>query len=291
MDQPNYGVINSGSGTTNITNSGIGQNVTVRNTAPAQGRAAISTEIGVITVLSEETAAMAELLRQGFGYRQSTEPDGTVLHEAMLETSLRPIRTVLLQSLGQGQRSAIVAYQGLRRRCEAQVVALVGIAGGIHPQARIGDVVVADEVIYYDRRRDEGEGVQRRSQSYRVTSSIQRGINAFFSMRGEPCGMGDFTVWRGPIASGEAVIASADSDIRQYLRRYSDKILAVETEAGGVAQGFYEEAESDSTLRGWLTIRGVSDYADAAKDDRHRWRAAQNAAKVLAEMAPYLVTG
>jgi len=92
---------------------------------------------------------------------------------------------------------------------------------------------------------------------------------------------------RGLVGSGEAVVADARSDIRRYIENFNDKTLALETEAGGVAEAFHESA-GESGARGWLAIRGISDYADAEKNDDYHHIASWHAAAVLIQMLPYL---
>ena len=65
----------------------------------------------------------------------------------------------------------------------------------------------------------------------------------------------------GPIGSGEAVITDQNSPIRSYLTKYNEKIVAVETEAAGVAEAFYAQAGQIPPGHGWLAIRGISDRA------------------------------
>ena len=52
----------------------------------------------------------------------------------------------------------------------------------------------------------------------------------------------DYKIRPGLIGSGEAVIADPNSDIRRYITAFNDKTLAVETEAGGLAEAFYVTA-------------------------------------------------
>jgi adenosylhomocysteine nucleosidase len=91
----------------------------------------------------------------------------------------------------------------------------------------------------------------------------------------------------GLVASGEAVVANARSEIRRYIENFNDKTLALETEAGGVAEAFHESA-GDSGTRGWLSIRGISDHADEEKNDDYHDIASWHAAEVLIQMLPYL---
>ena len=65
----------------------------------------------------------------------------------------------------------------------------------------------------------------------------------------------------------------------------------METEAGGVGQAFYERIDEERSVRGWLTIRGISDLADKHKGyDRHQF-AAQRAALVMDRLLPLLNLG
>jgi adenosylhomocysteine nucleosidase len=177
------------------------------------------------------------------------------------------------------------------------VVALIGIAGGIHSSVRLGDVILTRDVIHYDQRKETPAAVLRRGTSYPVPVVIRRAINNFLSDRGEPCVLGaigpdgirrEFRVLYGPIGSGEAVVAMADSNINDYLRQYNDKTLAVETETAGLARAFYEKAANGSHAAGWLAVRGISDLADRDKNDDWHGIASVNAAVALQVLAPYL---
>jgi adenosylhomocysteine nucleosidase len=55
-------------------------------------------------------------------------------------------------------------------------------------------------------------------------------------------------------------------------------------EAGGLALDFHTQT-GDPKVNGWLVIRGISDNADATKNDTHHQLAAKNAAQVLFEQA------
>jgi adenosylhomocysteine nucleosidase len=98
-----------------------------------------------------------------------------------------------------------------------------------------------------------------------------------------------FAVLPGLIGSGETVIADRESPIRRYLTEFNSEVLAVETEAAGVASAFYEYAANSPEAVGWLAIRGISDRADAAKNDDFQQLAAWHAAHVFARMLPYLL--
>lgn len=293
----NYGISHSGHG--NISNPGaVGQNATVinhvspRSDPDPDDQAVDQADIGVITVLSEELRAVVDVLVRGREYERKTDRAGRVRHESLMPVDGGHLRVVAVQTTGPGQRPAALAFEHLRQHCAPAVVALVGIAGGIHRDLRLADVVVGDKVIYYDLRKEVPGGVLRRGESQMVPAQARRMINDFFSAHAEPLvmasGYGEFRALRGPIGSGEAVVAAQASEIRQFLTSYNDKTLALETEAGGVAQAFYESVGSGHGVQAWLVIRGVSDLADADKDDRYHDIAARHAALVFERMLPYL---
>lgn len=305
----NNGVISTGTGNTSITGSALGQGTTVNNAAPlrpapapaaAGGQQPTGWDVGLITVLSEETRAVAAALAAAGPCTRNTGPGGLRFLEARTGTPARPVTVVATQAIDRGQRAAVIAYEQLRQQYAPAVVVLVGIAGGISPAVRIGDVVIVHEVIYYDMRKETATGIIRRGQARPVPATIRRAINAFFSDHGEPyqatipepAGQPRTChVLPGPIGSGEAVIADQHSAIRDYLAAFNDKTLALETEAGGLAEAFYALADTTVPGTGWLAIRGISDLAGDDKNDTHHATAARHAAAILCQLLPYLTPG
>jgi adenosylhomocysteine nucleosidase len=302
----NQGVMNTGSGTVNISGTAIGNQARVSNApqpGPTADRPALRKgeqwDIGVITVLSEETRAVARMLARAGSYAEQARENRLLFAEAVIAGGGQRVRVVATQALDRGPRSVGIAFDHLRRYYAPGVVVLTGIAGGIHPSVQLGDVVVAQEVIYYDHRKVTAAGIRRRGTSQPVPALVRRAVNKFFSDTGEPSTVTvtdpdgaarTFKVLPGPIGSGDAVVADADSEIRSYLSSYNDNTLAVETEAGGLSQAFYEKVSTAET-DGWLVIRGISDDANAAKDDSCHDIAAWHAAAVLEALACYLKPG
>jgi adenosylhomocysteine nucleosidase len=300
----NTGVMNTGSGTVNISQSAVGSGATVYAGArPDPGGKNKSKEnnsradVGIITVLSEETSALLDALAMVGSPRRRILENGWRCYEADVDVEGSRMRVVATQTLDRGQRPMIIAVQRLQRYYAPGVVVLVGIAGGIHAKVGIGDVVIVQEVIYYDMRKETSAGILRRGQSRPVPSAIRHAINDFFSSNGEPYRTSivhpggesrDCSVWPGPIGSGEAVIADADSSIRRYIADFNDRTLALETEAGGLAEAFYEMAGEGAAEHGWLAVRGISDYADAGMDNTYHQVASWHAAVVLLRLLPYL---
>ncbi|MEU7865330.1 5'-methylthioadenosine/S-adenosylhomocysteine nucleosidase [Dactylosporangium sp. NPDC049140] len=295
----NDGVISTGDHNQIFNKSTIGPDATVRgaygpNPATADRRPG-RWQIGVITVIPAETRALHGLLDRAGPPREETH-NGRRFREARLVAGDSPVAVVATQALGPGQRPAGAAYQHLRARYAPPVIVLVGIAGGIHPDVGLGDVVIGSRIVYYDSRREDPGETRFRGESHDVPPAVQHSINAFFTRHGEPAILrtrsgrrGEtFRVLPGPIGSGEAVIRDDDSPARQWLRRYNDKTLATETEGAALAHAFHEDRDADVPPRGWLVIRGVSDHADVAKNDLHHDAASRNAVQTFHALLPYL---
>jgi adenosylhomocysteine nucleosidase len=252
-------------------------------------------EIGVLTVLPSEIRAVTAAFKQMYDYSERPLRHGPLAREAWLpDPTGGRVRVAAVQTLQPGTESAALAYRGLVDEYDPAAVLLVGIAGGVSPRIGVGDVVISDEVILYDPRKLVPGGVAHRGQSQPVAAELRHRVNDFFAATpvvqhrssGESYGL-----HHGPIGSGNAVVTDPDAEIRRWLCQVNEKVLAVETEAAGVAQSFHESVGRDDRTRGWLTIRGISDTADLAKNDDHHDRAARHAAEVMAMLVPFLRLG
>ncbi|WP_329429380.1 5'-methylthioadenosine/S-adenosylhomocysteine nucleosidase [Streptosporangium sp. NBC_01495] len=288
----NSGIANYG-GSMEVSQSAVGHGATVNISADREKKSphARRADIGVITVLGKETNAVRDVL----GLRR-VQIGGLPFSEGSLGVQGGAIRVAAIQALSQGQRSTVTAFGHLQRHYRPAVVVLTGIGGSIDKNVSIGDVVVTPRVVYYDLRKETSKGSQRRGEGREAPAVIGHAINSFFSDRGEPAifpatentGVTrDYRVHSGLIGSGDAVIADAESEIIRYLRTFSDKILAVDMEAGGLTQAFLEQDEPQ-TVHGWAVVRGISDSANSAKNDDYHDIAARHAATVLHSLLPYL---
>ncbi|RSM74181.1 hypothetical protein DMB66_01840 [Actinoplanes sp. ATCC 53533] len=249
-------------------------------------------DVGILTILDEEIRAVIGELRRMSGYHERRLPHGPLARTARTAGhDGRPVRIAAVQTLTRGTESAAEAYRGLVAEFDPSTVLLVGVAGGVGDTVEVGDVVLSDEVISYDARREGADGVHRRGQAQAVAAGLGHRLNDFFAatpaVRQSP-GDRSFRMHRGPIGSGNAVVTDAASEIRRWLRTFHEKVLAVETEAAGVARSFHENVQRDSGPRGWLTVRGISDTADSDKGHDHHAVAARHAAEVTTLLVPFL---
>lgn len=253
-----------------------------------------TTDVGIITVVTQETQAVTKALSQYGKVEVRRKRHSYTCYEGFIPSEIDGIyhSVVCIQQLEQGNRSVITAFEALRDRYAPRLVVLLGIAGAIHKDLDLCDVVICDEVIYYDKRKETEIGTKHRMEHQKIPAWLKDLINVFFVKNGEPAEFPaqamlpkpNFNVMRGPLGSGEAVLAYRDAEERQWLESVNDKTLALETEAGGLVQAFYESALSERDIPdGFLIIRGISDHADKEKNDLWRSFAADNAMTTLVE--------
>lgn len=295
----NRGIISRGNNN-HFSNIAIGTNAQTAATAPQLSadpalEADTRWDLGIVTILSEELRSVIDELH----LRRHKKPSGLYFYQGEHTVRGTTLRVVATQTQSQGQRSTMAALENLRRHYNPRLWALVGVGGGIHDDhARIGNVIVSTEVVYYENRKINPRGdVHRRGEHRQAPAHVVHAVNAYFTDHGTPARItgqmtthagNHYEVYPGVIGSGEAVIADRDSDIRTYLATYNEKVLAVDMEAGGLSQYWQENSVDGSTNPGWVIIRGVSDNADEEKGHSHHELAARNAAHVLGRLLPYL---
>lgn len=286
------GMVHTGSGNNNSTVIREQYNY---GGAPDARPARRPADVGVVTVLSEESRAVVRVFERADAYRSDQLPDGTQTHEATFPAADGVLRVVTLQAARAGNHSAIEAYHRLRRHFAPPVIVLTGIAGAIRTSGDqavdVGDVVIADQVVNYEPRRETAAGPHHRGQAHLVPTVLQNRLNEFFRVHGarirHPNGSW-IRIHRGPIGSGSAVITDANSENRHWLHAYNEKTVAVDTETAAIADACHEDVGAGTGLRGWLAIRGISDRADANKGHRDHNLASDLAAVVLQRLLPYL---
>mgnify|MGYP001420636146 CR=1 FL=1 len=247
----------------------------------------------VMTILSEEYTAVSESL---IGSRDISESELTytnICKQGTLPDKNGNERTVLLcKSPEAGNPEMAVTLNQILTDFKAKVAFFLGIAGGIDADLNIGDVVIADEVFYYEKHKETDERIANRSTSYRqsrwtktqiarLETTIGNGKSKFemHSTNGNT-----FSVEKGPIGSGEVVLASTNSEIVAQLKYQHSKTKSVEMEAAGLSMYLEgEQASKDPKIKHTVIIRGISDHADPNKTDKDQGLAAQNAMSVLKE--------
>jgi adenosylhomocysteine nucleosidase len=249
-------------------------------------------DIGIITIVSQETRAVLKFLE--IDSKSDELIDGRSFYTGVYNSSNNNLlKIAVTQQLEPGNRSVIIAYNSLVKNFKPKLIAIVGIAGGISKDLSLCDVVIANQVIYYENKKETKDKTNRRGDIFKMDPKIKQIINKFFIAHDEPAIFNaesdsfkpEFKILTGSIGSGEAVIADESSQIKKWLQEVNSKCLAVEMEAGGFLQAFYEDGLSeDEPKNGAIVIRGISDHADYDKDDKWRKPASENAVRCLFEM-------
>lgn len=291
----NRGIISHGSNN-HFSNIAIGANAQASGPAPQRSvEEDAGWDLGIVTILSEELRSVIDELK----LHRHKMPNGLYFYQGEHNVPGATLRVVATQTQSQGQRSTMAALENLRRHYNPRLWALVGIGGGIHDDhARIGNVIVSTDVVYYESRKINPMGdTRRRGEHRQAPAQVVHAVNAYFTDHGTPARIDgqmtahasdQYEVYPGVIGSGEAVIADRASDVRTYLTTYHEKVLAVDMEAGGLSQYWQENSVHGTENPGWVVIRGISDNADEEKGHRHHELAAKNAAHVLSQLLPYL---
>jgi adenosylhomocysteine nucleosidase len=212
-------------------------------------------------------------------------PDGTPYWSLRIERtgSARPVMVHIAQLKDPGVLLAAVSTSRLLEECRPACVVSFGIAGGFikkngQPDVKLGDVVVADKpVVYYEPAKEEKSARHSRMITIPVDDALASQLVAISGRRAK-----GYRLRHGQIASGEKVINDIKGPARKAIRSLNDKMLAVETEAAGVAAAA-REAESAGNPSRVLILKGISDDAENKRDNQpSRQQSVRRAADLLA---------
>ena len=237
----------------------------------------------IITALPKEQAAVLQQLRDCQPVRGDNFP---TYYRATLETDSvsnkrNPTVAVTMQRHPGNIYAAVRTAQCLQH-LKPNYVLMVGIAGGVEGEVNLGDVVVCEEVIYYENTKENPGFSDQRPQVLRADWMLLDRAKNYTDINwhtfihaerpADPRNTDAPTVHFGPIASGEKVIANADR--LEELKQLHSKLAAVEMESFGVALATSEWTGNPK----FIAFRGVSDYADESKNDDWQAYAADSAA-------------
>lgn len=199
-------------------------------------------------------------------------------------------RVVMTFTTDQGNVSAATAVQRFLTKYKPRMLVMLGMAGSVHDDAKLLDVAVSTQVIYYESRKEREQGTTSRIQTLPISPLMKRALTSFLADNGAPTaklkyveGSHNYTfkVLEGPFGTGEAIVGSKNSAARNLVKQVSDKTIVVETEAWGVHKAVYENNGLGKSCKHVLTIKGVADCADEDKDDERQYRATRNAFETL----------
>ncbi|MFC1715466.1 tetratricopeptide repeat protein [Candidatus Poribacteria bacterium] len=200
-----------------------------------------------------------------------------------------------------GETQCALHTEELISKWQPETVVMLGIAGGISKDVRLGDIVVATQVDNYLARSKavtttDGAGFEfeRGGEAYRPSDdlinfarNLQFVQESCFQQWVENCAnerqdliskekceelaglnlLREQVSWfDGHIASGPTV--GAARAFSEWLKGGDRNYLALEMEAAGLMAAVYRKADPARTL----LLRGISDYADERKDELDKFK-------------------
>ncbi|MGA5505829.1 nucleosidase [Streptomyces umbrinus] len=225
-----------------------------------------SADVVILTALPVELQAVLLLLLD-----QSTlvHPEGTRFVKGTLPGVAG---TVAVARIGAGNLSAAVITERARQWLRPQALLFVGVAGGLKPEAQLGDVVVSTKVHYLHPGKETRDGFNARPVPGAVSHRLEQAAGIALSTGTWRKWVPDEVqaTWHGtgprvhfePIVAGEVVLNSPVTPLRDQIAFHYGDALAIEMESAGVARA----AALSEDLR-ILTLRGISDRADSGKDE------------------------
>jgi nucleoside phosphorylase len=246
-------------------------------------------DLGIVVALKEEFRILFERF-EARHTRVQEDARSYYIFEVATLAGERPYRVVATLVGEMGTNRTGVVTEKMLSRWNPSTVVVVGIAGGIHKDVRVGDVVVASEVSNYIEGAKAADGIggtlfQRAGDAFKPNHAFVDRIRNFeFANRASfrkweqssesRCqalgpiiqAIGDDSIValkpaqrEGHVASGPLVVTS--SNFVAWIREGDRSCLCVEMESGGAMI----TAHMDPAHRDVLVLRGISDLADERK--------------------------
>lgn len=229
-------------------------------------------DVAFIVALDEELDALLSRLDDPRSVRDDGADIPYELHEAIVSTKseTRKLRVLACSAgrIGPSEIQSLVLHVALRFRVEKFL--LVGICAGVKGEVKVGDVVIADQVIDYSQVKRTNNGDEERARVFPVGVHMYNAAKKFRRFAWpELTGKlketnDDRRVIYGNIASGPVVFAN--SKAMRDMRRKWPKMVAAEMEAAGALHALHSIGKGDS----FLVVKCVSDLGDQKKTDHGR---------------------
>jgi nucleoside phosphorylase len=221
----------------------------------------------VLTALPLEYAAVRAHVEKR---EELVHRDGTRVEKGQLPDTTWH---VAIAELGMGAERAASLTTQLINWLHPEAIFFVGVAGSLKDDIGIGDVVVGTQVYEIHGGKQTPEGFLVRPKALPGSHALEQSARS--AVRDMPDVRAHFT----PIATGDVVLADAESEIALFIRRNYNDAGAIEMEGSGALQAAHVSGQLDA-----LVIRGISDRADAGKHQADasgsQMRAAEQAAAV-----------
>jgi nucleoside phosphorylase len=219
----------------------------------------------VLTALDVEYRAVRTHLTD---VRRILHPAGTLFEIGRLPSGGGEIAIAVI---GSGNTTAAVLAERAIALFRPRALVFVGIAGALHDDIDLGDVVVATKVYWYHGGNEDRHGFAARPQAWEIPhhfDQISRHIvrtDSWLDFLPPESRAAAPSVYFRPVAAGEVVLNARDTPLAQQIRRAYGDAAAIEMESAGVSRAGHLNHSQPV-----LTIRGISDKADGGKYEADR---------------------
>ncbi|MGN7722274.1 5'-methylthioadenosine/S-adenosylhomocysteine nucleosidase family protein [Chitinophaga sp. 22620] len=243
----------------------------------------MSSTIIILTAIPEEQDAVLNCLKDYEGTKH--HETGTQYYTGLLPVGSGQVKVVVGKTNQTNVQAATETERAIALFRPSHIFYL-GVAGGLK-DVKVGDIVIGDKVIGYERGKAETEYKPR----YEFAASSYDLEQAAFAFSQSPAWKNiassllnmtfhdEIKTYSGVIASGEKVLASEQATALQLIKKDISHALAVEMEG----LGFLSSCRAHPEVK-TLLIRGISDLInDKGEMDNKGSQpyAAQNAAAFL----------
>ncbi len=198
-------------------------------------------KFGIIAAMEEELKTLLMALQD--------KEEVTVLGKTYYSGHIGQHEVVLVQS-GIGKVMSAMSVAILAETFEVDAIINTGSAGAVSEGLAIGDVVIADRLVYHDvdvTAFGYAYGQMAGQELYFLADSdLMAKLQAVLAQEGQEC-------HRGLIATGDSFIA--DPDRVAAIKHHFPEVLAVEMEGAAIAQA------AQAAGKPFLVIRAMSDTA------------------------------
>ena len=165
---------------------------------------------------------------------------------------------VAIAELGQGNIDAALAVGHAVEMFAPSAMLFVGIAGALHDDLQIGDVIAAVRVYAYQSGTVSDRGFLARPRSHDADRELEQRARVIArSYRERP---GSPRVHFRPVAAGDVVLNSRTQPLAEQLKDNYNDAGAIEMESAGMVRACHVCRVPA------LVVRGISDRADGAKE-------------------------
>jgi nucleoside phosphorylase len=237
----------------------------------------------VLTPIRVEFHAVREHL---LDFQELDRVKGTIFYGGRL--SRGPWQVVLARP-GPGNITAAALAERAISHFRPELVMLVGIAGKLHSDLSLGDIVVGKKVYAIHSGIEENAGFRPRPETWKPADELYNEaerIDASGTWRNalpDQSRSVETKVEFRAIASAEVVLDSKDSELMQRLRHLYEDAAVIEMEGAGVGEACRLNKVA------MINIRAVSDYADGSKRETDQAGGQEPAARNAAAFAMALL--